>query len=378
MIHGNKIICVPLLFMLICLLHPAKGFSDIYTWQAIFMNEEARNDLRQYVRENSEARRKWLEIQAQAEQYLKNAPNPLAVIHYEGLLNNHPDRIKTVASLMDMRKLAHFYYAWIITQDPVYQEKIKEYVLAWTSSYRATGNPINENKLEAIYLTYSITRNNFSRQEQEKVDRWIKELADAEIARKGVPMNNWQTKRIKLLLYSGIILNDESYKQYALKNYRSYINKSLRPDGSSYDLEQRDALAYHVSGLKPMILLGIVYDQFKSEFTDQFDPFTYVSSNKSSIQKSVDFVNAYATGEKQHREWVHSKVQLDHERAKAGLEEYQKGKVYEPVESLEMYEQAMYFEEDYLKIIDEICSEGEVQENCHGWMYYVVKAIKKN
>ncbi|AHM62651.1 hypothetical protein D770_22020 [Flammeovirgaceae bacterium 311] len=377
MIIGKNIISVLLFLMMICLQYPAKGFSDIYTWQAIFMNEHARNDLRQYVRENSDARRKWLDIQAQAEQYLKDAPSPVAVIHYEGLLNNHPDRVKTVASLMDMRKLAHFYYAWIITREPVYQEKIKEYVVAWTNTYQATGNPINENKLEAIYLTYYITRENFTRQEQEKVDGWIGEVADAEINRQGVPMNNWQTKRIKLLLYSGIILNDESYKQYALQKFREYINHSLRSDGSSYDLEQRDALAYHVSGLKPLILLGIVYDQFKSEFAEQFNPFTHVSANKSSIKKSVDFVNDYATGKKQHREWVNSKVKLDHERAKAGLAEYQKGKVYEPAESLELYEQAMYFEDDYQKIIDAICLEEQVSDHCHGWMYYVVKAIKR-
>ncbi|NCB09764.1 MAG: alginate lyase, partial [Bacteroidia bacterium] len=42
--------------------------------------------------------------------------------------------------------------------------------------------------------------------------------------------------------------------------------------------------------------------------------------NRSSIEKSVEYVIPFATGDKQRKEWTNSKVALDRERAAAGID----------------------------------------------------------
>ena len=366
-----------ILFSISCVLTftPVLCFADIYEWQAILLNEESCEALREYVKKNGDAEKAWNRIYKQAEEYLKESPRPIEVIYYEGLLDSNIKRIQTVEALMDMRKLAYFYYADIITRKPVYKRKIKEFILAWVNAYKPTGNPVNENKLEAIYLAYSKNRFYFSKREQQKVDTWIKAIAEAELNRKNVPMTNWQTKRIKLILYSGIILNNTNYKKYTVESYKEYVSYSLRPDGSSLDFEQRDALAYHIGGIKPLILFGIVYDQFKKEFSGPFNAFTFEASNGSSVRRSVDFLVPFAVGENQHKEWVNSQVKLDHERAAAGLPEYLKGKLFEPSKSISLFEMAMYFDKDYRNVITTIFDSGADNEASKSWTYYVLDAI---
>ncbi len=121
---------------------------------------------------------------------------------------------------------------------------------------------------------------------------------------------------------------------FSIKGLKEYIRSAYYDDGTSNDLKDRDALHYHVSGLKPVIAATVNL----TPFHPPFNLFNYVSSAGSSIRKSVEYTLPYARGEKQRKEWTNSKVALDKKRAEAGLEKYQPGMLYNPQQAKEMFE----------------------------------------
>ena len=68
----------------------------------------------------------------------------------------------------------------------------------------------------------------------------------------------------------------------------------------------------------------------------------------------------YATGEKEHEEWVNSKVDLDRRRAEAGLEKYRPGRIFEPKRALSLLEKAAYFDPSLMEIVRDL-SDSEAE-----------------
>jgi len=65
-----------------------------------------------------------------------------------------------------------------------------------------------------------------------------------------------------------------------------------------------------------------------------------------------EYVIPFATGTKQRREWANTTVQLDKERAAAGLEEYQPGKLFEPEKAYELFELACFYQPEWTRIFE--------------------------
>ena len=284
------------------------------------------------------------ETLAKAEAHINHKPSPLKKIYYEGKLNTDPKRQQAIKSLNDMVILSHLSYAAIIDdpQNSKYLPKIKEIILAWARTYIPTGNPINENKLEPLFCSYYMFKGHFSAAEQKDVENFVTKLAEKERARK-VSKTNWFTKKIKLLLYAGIILENKSQIDWCVKEFKDYIAHSLRKSGSSIEIEHRDAMSYHVAGLKPLLQIAIILQN--SGFKE--DLYGYLSSADSSLKKSSHFVLPYAKGEKVYEQWRNTKVKLDKQRAAAGIAKYQPGYKWKPESGTEFYIMASYFDSSF-------------------------------
>lgn len=278
----------------------------------------------------------------------KAKPQPVQVIHYEGLLPNHPDRMKTVESLADADRMVNLIYASYFSEIPGLPQKAKQLILAWATTYLPDGNPINENKLTAFFWGFQLFKNYFTSEEQKTVTNWLGKIAAAEQSRAQTPSNNWEAKRLKIIGTAGCILDDENLKSLAAEGFKKYIATAYFADGTSNDLQQRDALHYHIGGIIPC-LSGFIN---LTKYDNRFDLYWFTSESGSSIEKSVEYVIPYATGEKQRKEWVNSKVELDRERAAAGVAEYQPGKLFEPQEAYSMLQWAVYFNPDWFPIFE--------------------------
>lgn len=277
-------------------------------------------------------------------------PRPLKEIHYEGLLETNPKRIDTRKSLQDMDHVVNLVYSSYLHSDINLRLKAVEIVDAWARTYNPTGNTINENKLVPLFWAYYLFRKSFSKEQQNRIETWISNVAKAQINRPSTPNNNWQAKRLKIIGLAGIITENEEMIQFAANGFRKYIDTAYYSDGTSYDLKQRDALHYHVSGIRPCLAAFVNFSRIEPEF----DLFNYAGKLGGSIRKSVDYVVPFASGEREREEWVNTKVELDRQRAAAGLSEYQPGMLFQPEKSKGMFEWAVYFDDSYLELVDKL------------------------
>jgi hypothetical protein len=319
----------------------------------------ARN-LRKLVETEPEARELWLQLQSRAESYLSEEPRPIERINYEGMLNNHPDRVATVSHLYDMMRVEIWLSAWLITGDSRYEEAMGKYLLAWADTYKPTGNPINENKLDPLLTAAVVLIDRLDGSEREIVFNWLRALGEAEIHTvETMPWsveNNWHPKRLKVVALAAEALDHDEWRQWVVEETRSYIARALRPDGSSRDFEQRDALSYHIGGVRPLLrLISLLPPAYREEL------YSGETVDGSSVARSVAFIIPYALGEEEHGEFLRTQVELDRRRAEAGLEQYQPGRPFDPQRAVSLFQLAGAFEEVYRSLVGRVAGEPGVR-----------------
>lgn len=305
--------------------------------------------IRACVDSDPEAGRRAQELLQVAATHLERSPEPVKVIHYEGLLNTDPKRIACVEHLLDMRVLGQVLHAWAASGEEKWADLARTYIKAWTETYRPTGNPINENKLEPILVGYFSLRDGFSPAERRRIEDWVKTLTNMQ-ASKSPKANNWGAKRLKLMLLGALILDDHDLVARVKREVRRYVDRSLYADGSSNDLRYRDAMSYHCSGLAPMlqvltILAGHGHDE---------DFWSYVGTKGGSLEKSVAFVLPYARREKIYHQWQNSRSEIDKRRAAAGIAKYRPGVAYDPGNAVQLLEWATLYQTGLVPIIAEL------------------------
>ena len=320
--------------------------------QCLAFSSEQRRKLADLIDSDSEAAARSAEMLAEAVSYLNFKPQPLEVIHFEGLLNTDPARIETTRHLYDMDHLGLFVSAQAALGEDCFAQQVRAYVTAWASTYKPTGNPINERMLEAVLAGYDLLSPEWSPEEKMMIETWMRRVAELEIEsarmRPGSTRNNWHTKRLSLVGQIGVILKDQPLIDYAVDGYHEYIGVGLYPDGSTEDFHKRDALSYHQSGLKPLLILA------RMMLRNGIKLFEYQHSNGVAVRRSIDFMIPFLDGTNVHAEFVNTQADIDHRRAAAGIPFYKTGKPYDPRDALELFELATFFDPAYLDIVRRI------------------------
>jgi hypothetical protein len=294
-----------------------------------------------------------------AREAMRRTPSPLHAIHYQGLLDSDPKREATVGALADMTALAQLYGAELVSPDPGRRKRMVEFLVAWARTYEVTGDTINENKLEPMIGAFDLVRDSTDDVSRALMSDFLRKLAATQIDREDrIPNNNWRAKQIKLVGAIGVVLGVPEFVEYAVGATRRYVETSLRPDGSSRDFEERDALHYHVSGLVPLLQWAITAE-LRGVVSRRDSLYEYTAPNGSSLRASVEFVKPYATGQKTHQEWVNSRVALDRRRAEAGLSKYQPGSVFDPRKTVELFELSSWFDPTHLQVLCKVLQAPE-------------------
>ncbi len=329
------------------------GLSTLaQTTTMVILDQQEISHLRKQVRKNPEAKTLADSILELAHEAIERNPRPLKEVFFEGLLENDSRRIDTKKSFLDIDATVNLIYASYLEKDLKYGKKAIEFAIAWAEAYKATGNPINENKFVAFYWTYHLFKDQLTNDERQLLEGWMREIVTAELARERTPNNNWQAKRLKMIGIIGCILGDQDYQQFSINGFKEYISTAYFADGTSKDLKQRDALHYHVSGIKPSLSVFINLRKFNPEF----DLYEYVGEQGGSIQRSLEYTVPYATGELKRKEWVNTTVKLDKERAAAGLADYQPGMLFDPEYAKPTFEWGVFYNADWYNILSD---EGE-------------------
>jgi hypothetical protein len=213
---------------------------------AICLTEDQCDRLAALVRAKPEAERLFNKLRHEADSCLNDVARPVSTIHTAGKLDADPDKAKSRASFADMRKLSALGYSYAVTSNRVYSAAAKRLILAWASTNEPNGQAIDETKLEPLFVAYDLTQSAFSVQERAVADAWLRRIARAELAAvhagSVTAFNNWNSHRLKIIGLIGFLLDDRPLVTHAVQGFRKQIERNLRPDGSSFDFHERDAL----------------------------------------------------------------------------------------------------------------------------------------
>jgi hypothetical protein len=308
-----------------------------------------REKLAQLVRSDGEAARLFQKFQRLADASLSEAPRPVHRLATAGKLASDPAKQESRVALEDMKKLEALGLVSAATAQPAYGIAAKRMILAWVDTYQPTGEPIDETKLEPLFQAYGLTRQVFSAPERGRVESWLRRIArqEQEAVRPAsvTASNNWNGHRLKIIAYAAFLLEDRALLEQVVDGFKRQIESDLRPDGSSLDFHERDALHYHCYTLEPLLTLAMVARQAG------FDLYEYESPSGASLRRSVAFLVPYCTGAATHREWVHSKVAFDRDRAQAGEPRFQTGALFPQEVGLRTLALASFFDDKLAPIV---------------------------
>ena len=303
---------------------------------------------------------------------LDRQPRPLAVIQYEGLVNTEPRRIETVKNLEDMDDAALLFETWQATGDARFAAAARRYVSAWAKTYGPTGNDVNENKLLPLLVIYEAQRDQFAPAERAAVDAWMSDIATRQIAtadkQKTSERSNRYTKTLRIVATIGLALGKTEWLDYAFDGLRAFVSTQLYADGGSFDLDRRDTLTYHSSALRPLLDLAVLAAR------DGRELYSWKSPADSSIKRSVDYVVPYANGTLKRQEWTNSQSSLDWKRSAAGIEKYRAGRFYEPVDALELMQEAAFFDPSLAPLAAQLA--GAPGQKFPTWRAVVNEAVR--
>ena len=276
-----------------------------------------------------------------AERALKEKPEPVKRIVSEGRLYSDAEKKLSLQARRDLSKIEALGYAYALLDKVEYGEKAREFVLAWARVYEPEGNPINETEFVRLMFGYDLARALFTESRRAEADRWLLRLAEKEKTAVNpastAAKNNHYSHRLKIIGHAAFLLSNPELGRWTAAEYKRHLDQNLYPDGTTFDFRQRDALHYHVYDLLPLVELAVAADKNGENF------YAYSTPQGASLEKSIAFLIPYITGEKTHREFVHSTIKFDRERSAAGDPSIQVGAKWNPAGAKKLFDLAGHF-----------------------------------
>jgi hypothetical protein len=321
--------------------------------QYVSLNETELYKLKLTCERDSAARMVFKRFEATAENALSEKPNPIEVIASEGLLMGNPTKIATLKAVEDAFKIYSLALLYRFSNHKKYLDKAIEYLVSWAKVNKPNGNPVNETKMEDAIVGYDLIREVLPAHKRHLIDDWLIKMINAEInfmasrVGKNSSINNWNSNRVKIITQIAFTLKNKKYETIAEEELKKQILNNLNSDGSTFDFLERDALHYHIFSLDPFLKSITVFHRATGK-----NYFNMESEKIGSIEKSVEFLIPFVTGEKTHEEFKNSKVSFDRQRAKNNEKGYQVAN-FIPSKGIVVLAAASYFKPQYRDVIEQ-------------------------
>ncbi|AXB78508.1 alginate lyase [Novosphingobium sp. P6W] len=294
-------------------------------------------------------------VESRARTFLRQKPRPATHIHIEGISSGqaHAPGVTAQAaastaqieadksSLRDMEAMFDLALAWRLSGEKTFLRQAIRYIDAWVSVYEPSFNPIDEGRFDKLILAYDLVERSAPAATRAKVDSFLRKMASGYIAAMetgDVPIkptltNNWQSHRIKLATLAAYQIGDAGLITRANTLFERQVEANLRPDGSTLDFAQRDALHYVNYSLSSQLMAALAAQSHGADW------YGYRGSEGRSLPRTLDWLGVFASGQQLHVEFVKSVVPYDRQRAAAGGSTYQ-NKPWDPATSQQLFAMA--------------------------------------
>lgn len=208
------------------------------------------------------------------------------------------------------------------------EQRARETIADWVATYRPTGNPIDESRLIPLIRSIDLMQPLLEPRLRADSLAFLKALAAAgDSFYKGLSgwdsrrRNNWASWRLLIRALAYGITDDidgiRDTQRMLTRHVRSAIDERT---GESFDFKERDALHYHLYGLKPLL---IAYLHVSELFDD---------GSRARLLKAFELIRPFCEGSARHVEFAKTRVPFDVERRDAGEPDFL-NKPWEPAKA---------------------------------------------
>jgi hypothetical protein len=286
----------------------------------------------------------------EADAALTRSPHPMPRLHTEGTLEHQGIRDQSIEAEKDFNTTEDLAFAYRLTGNKRYLAQTAVFFDAWFSTYKVSGNPIDETKFDPMFLALDLTRGDLPPATQLRAVEFFRGMAvnyldwlDQNFANDAY---NWSSHRVKLAVLGAYESGDPALIDRAAHAYTRQVRQNIRPDGSVMDFYKRDALHYVVYSLEPLTTAAI------AARAHGHDWFHTAATGSPSIEMAIDWLIPFALGKQTHQEFVHSPVKFDAQRNQAGEPGY--SGLWDPKGSVDLLALASWLDPKYTPVLEKV------------------------
>jgi hypothetical protein len=246
-----------------------------------------------------------------ADRVVARVPKAMPRVHVEGSLPGQGIHDESQEALRDLPAMRDLALAARLTGEVRYADAARHLLRAWIETYRPSFNPIDETGFERLFIAWDLL------ERRDGLDagyaRMLQAFCEGYLAhplRGNTAINNWNSHRVKLIVLSAFALGDTALIARARESYDAQLRANIKPDGSTVDFLQRDAIHYVVYDLEPLVMAVLAARRHGQDWLGDED---------GALLRAVAWLEPYATGAKTHEEFAKTTVPFDRTRRDAGV-----------------------------------------------------------
>jgi len=260
---------------------------------------------------------------------------PVEALYLAGTLNQDPRHVESDRAKENFPAIFDLALCARLAQEPLRTQclnKAASALTAWAQTYRPTGHPINEGIFVPLFQAIDLVAPRLPPDKSRVLIDWVRAFVVAgdkfyaplwpshsyTASSNTALSNNWMAWHLVIRAMAAEICDDgklQDSTRTMLSEFagRNFLSVSGQQNGETTDFVARDALHYHVYDLLPLVQIVL------------YAPALVDTRTHALIDRGLNFLKPFYTGQEQHIEFVHSTVSFDIQRKlkDQGTSEYQ-------------------------------------------------------
>jgi hypothetical protein len=247
---------------------------------------------------------------------------PIERFELAGTLNGHPGHVRSDVAKRAFPAIFALAVAARTADEPLRTQSRTSAIaalLAWATTYRPTGNPIDEWFFVPLLQAVDLVVDTLRLAQERTLLAWVRAFlirGDAFFAARAPAnpafSNNWTARRLLIRSIAATVCGDAVARhdtaamlvEFAARNY--VADAAGRHDGRTVDFVQRDALHYHIAAVQPLVEAMLYTPDLAGDFV------------RARVLSGLEFVRPYFLGDLEHIEFLGTESSFDRERRDDG------------------------------------------------------------
>lgn len=249
---------------------------------------------------------------------------PVDKLYLAGTLTQDPRHVESDKAKGNFPAIFDLAICARVAQEPLRTQcldKATSALLAWAQTYQPTGNPIDEGNFTPLFQSIDLVAPKLPTEKSRVLEDWLRSFVIAgdnfyaplwprhsfsEKSNQALS-NNWMAWHLLLRAMAATICDDkhlEASSRTMLTEFadRNFISTNGQQDGKTFDFVVRDAIHYQMYDLLPLVEIVL------------YAPSLVDSHTYGLIDRGLNFIKPFYTGQEQHIEFVHSNIAFDIQR----------------------------------------------------------------